>query len=72
MLCSGIGGTGLRASAAIENLESHGSACAGIYDSLLMDYPEFSAKTEEALGHGLALLRQKSKFEFSAEHRFFF
>ncbi|OEH74973.1 hypothetical protein cyc_00469 [Cyclospora cayetanensis] len=69
---SGIGGTGLCASPSVDNVSEHAAAATETYDRLMKQYPEFCAKTEEALGRGLALLRQKHKFHFSAEHRFFF
>ncbi|KAL8273585.1 hypothetical protein Esti_002512 [Eimeria stiedai] len=66
---SGIGGTGLYASPPVEGVEAHAEAAAAKLKMLLDEYPEFAAKTEEALGFGLALLRQKCKFSFSAEHK---
>ncbi|KAL8447806.1 hypothetical protein Emed_004101 [Eimeria media] len=69
---SGIGGTGLYASPPVEGVEEHAAAAAAKLKMLLNEYPEFAAKTEEALGFGLALLRQKCKFSFSAEHKYFF
>lgn len=74
MLCfvTGIAGTGLRASESVSNLGSHAAAGVAAYEALLRDFPEFSAKTEEALGYGLALLRQKDKFPFGQQHKYFF
>jgi hypothetical protein len=69
---SGLMGTGYAAGEKVENMEEHAQHCAQAYDALLKAHPEYKPKIEQTVGHGLALLRQKHKFNFSSVHRYFF
>ena len=35
-------------------------------------YPEFKPKIEQVVGHGIAILRQKTKFRYSVMHNYGF
>ena len=69
---SGLMGTGVMAGEKIDNLPEANTHCAKYYDDMLLKYPEFKPKVEQVLGHGLAILRQKSKFRFDSMHRYSF
>ena len=68
----GLGGTGFGACPRITNINVHAAAAAAAYKTLIDACGDFAAKTEEALGIGLANLRQKNKFDLPNEHRYFF
>eukprot|EP00929_Paragymnodinium_shiwhaense_P019664 TRINITY_DN1332_c0_g4_i1.p2 TRINITY_DN1332_c0_g4~~TRINITY_DN1332_c0_g4_i1.p2 ORF type:complete len:239 (+),score=67.96 TRINITY_DN1332_c0_g4_i1:79-717(+) len=69
---SGFMGTGWQAEEKIENMDEHAKACIESYDKLLAKYPDFKPKIEQTIGHGLAILRQKHKFNWGTMHRYFF
>jgi hypothetical protein len=69
---SGFMGTGLNPAPKVENLEEIQIHCAQFYEEMLVKYPDFKPKTEQVLGHGLAVLRQKGKFRFDQMHRYMF
>lgn len=63
---------GIRASPSLSNVEAHAKAVSDVYVKLLEEFPDFSSKIEESVGYGLALLRQKAKFDFPSQHEYFF
>lgn len=69
---SGFMGTGFGAEAKIENVDEHAKACIARYEALLEKHPDFKPKIEQTIGHGLAILRQKHKFNWGTMHRYFF
>lgn len=69
---SGLMGTGYGAEAKVENLGEHAEHCAQAYDDVLKKHPNFKPKIEQTIGHGLAVLRQKHKFNWTTRHRYFF
>eukprot|EP00929_Paragymnodinium_shiwhaense_P019665 TRINITY_DN1332_c0_g4_i2.p1 TRINITY_DN1332_c0_g4~~TRINITY_DN1332_c0_g4_i2.p1 ORF type:complete len:207 (+),score=48.82 TRINITY_DN1332_c0_g4_i2:80-700(+) len=69
---SGFMGTGWQAEEKIENMDEHAQACIKVYDELLVKHPAFKPKIEQTIGHGLAILRQKHKFNWGTMHRYFF
>lgn len=72
LLTSGIAGTGLKAGEEVTNVDDHAHLVAGEYDRLMKEYPEYCSKVDDVLGSGLAILRSKHRFTFSALHRFFY
>jgi hypothetical protein len=56
----------------VENKQENADALAAEYEQLLERYPDFKPKIEQCVGHGLAILRTKHKFQFSSKYRFFF
>jgi len=69
---SGLMGTGLNAGEKIDNLEDAMAHCSKHYEKMLEKYPDYKPKVEQVLGHGLAIMRQKSKFRFDSMHRYAF
>eukprot|EP00401_Gymnodinium_catenatum_P043718 CAMPEP_0117497508 /NCGR_PEP_ID=MMETSP0784-20121206/21220_1 /TAXON_ID=39447 /ORGANISM="" /LENGTH=228 /DNA_ID=CAMNT_0005292535 /DNA_START=56 /DNA_END=742 /DNA_ORIENTATION=+ len=69
---SGLMGTGYAAEEKVENMDDHAQLCGKAYEELLKGYPTYKPKIEQTVGHGLAVLRQKHKFNFSSMHRYFF
>eukprot|EP00933_Yihiella_yeosuensis_P068941 TRINITY_DN7500_c0_g2_i1.p1 TRINITY_DN7500_c0_g2~~TRINITY_DN7500_c0_g2_i1.p1 ORF type:complete len:243 (-),score=58.01 TRINITY_DN7500_c0_g2_i1:212-853(-) len=69
---SGFMGTGFAAEEKVENMDDHAKLCAENYQKLLAKHPEFKPKIEQTVGHGLAVLRQKHKFNFGSMHRYFY
>ncbi len=69
---SGIMGTGYLGSEKLENVDEQLDHCVKAYEGLLDKYPEFKPKIEQSVGHGLAILRSKYKFDYKGMHRFFY
>jgi len=69
---TGLMGTVLMAGEKVDNMEEAAKHCAAEYDKVLEKYPQYKAKIDQTIGYGLALLRQKYKFDWSTKHRFFF
>jgi len=69
---SGLMGTGFMAAPPVENFNELSIDCAKAYDTLLAKHPNFKPKIEQTVGHGLAILRSKTKFKFGSMHRYFF
>ena len=69
---SGLMGTGWGAGEKVENMDEHAQLCAKAYDDVLVKHPNFKPKIEQTIGHGLALMRQKHKFNWSTMYRYFF
>jgi len=69
---TGLMGTGAFAGDKVDNIQEHAELVAKTYDETLEKYPAFKSKVDQSMGHGLALLRQKYKFNWSTKHRFFF
>merc|ERR1719265_193181 len=69
---SGLMGTGYAAEEKVENMDEHAKICAAEYDKLLKQHPTFKPKIEQTVGHGLAILRSKHKFNFSSMYRYFY
>ena len=69
---SGIMGTGYMGGDSLENVDEQLNHCINAYESLLAKYPEFKPKIEQSVGHGMAILRSKYKFDYKGMHRFFF
>jgi len=69
---SGLMGTGYNAGEKVENMAENAQACAAAYEALLAKHPNFKPKIEQTVGHGLAVLRQKHKFNWSTMYRYFF
>ena len=69
---SGLMGTGYGAGEKVENIDEHCAALDKKYQELLAKHPNFKPKIEQTVGHGLAVLRQKHKFNFSSMYRYFF
>ncbi len=69
---SGIMGTGYLGSEKLENVEEQLDHCVKAYEGLLDKYPEFKPKIEQSVGHGMAILRSKYKFDYKGMHRFFY
>merc|ERR1712007_42436 len=69
---SGLMGTGYAAEEKVENMDDHAKLCGQAYEALLKEYPGYKPKVEQTVGHGLAILRQKHKYNFSSMHRYFF
>merc|ERR1719469_1795401 len=69
---SGLMGSGYNAGEKVENMGENAQHCAVAYDSLLKKHPNFKPKIEQTVGHGLAILRAKHKFNWSTMYRFFF
>lgn len=63
---------GLKAHDAVDNMKEHAEAASQLYDQLLKEYPTLKPKIEESLGQALALMRQKTRFQFSSQHKYFF
>merc|ERR1712085_246007 len=69
---SGLMGTGYNAGEKVENMSEHATLCGEAYDALILKHPDFKPKIEQTVGHGLAILRQKHKFNWSTMYRYFF
>jgi hypothetical protein len=69
---SGIMGTGYLGGDKLENVDEQLNHCVKAYENLLEKYPEFKPKIEQSVGHGMAILRSKYKFDYSGMHRFFY
>jgi len=69
---TGLMGSGAFAGDKVENIEEHAELCGNTYDETLKKFPAYKSKIDQSMGHGLALLRQKYKFNWSTKHRFFF
>lgn len=69
---SGIMGTGYLGGEKLENVDEQLDHCVKAYESLLEKYPEFKPKIEQSVGHGMAILRMKYKFDYKGMHRFFY
>ena len=69
---SGIMGTGYLGGEKLENVDDHLNHCLKNYEDLLAKYPEFKPKIEQSVGHGMAILRSKYKFDYKGMHRFFY
>merc|ERR1712228_857423 len=69
---SGLMGTGYNAGEKVANMGENAAHCAQAYDNLLKRHPNFKPKIEQTVGHGLAVLRQKHKFNWSTMYRYFF
>lgn len=69
---SGIMGTGYLGGEGLENAEEQIKHCVEAYERLVEKYPEFKPKIEQSVGHGLAILRSKYKFDYPNMHRFFY
>merc|ERR1719469_677513 len=69
---SGLMGTGYNAGEKVENMSENATHCGNAYDALVLKHPNFKPKIEQTVGHGLAVLRQKHKFNWSTMYRYFF
>merc|ERR1712096_435522 len=71
---SGLMGTGASAGEKVENLKEAQLHCADFYAEMQAKYPALKPKVEQALGHGLAILRMKGKFKTDSwpVHRYMF
>merc|ERR1719273_2861337 len=69
---SGLMGTGYNAGEKVENMGENAQHCAAAYDALLQKHPDFKPKIEQTVGHGLAILRAKHKFNWSTMYRYFY
>jgi hypothetical protein len=69
---SGIMGTGYMGTDKLENVDEQMKHCVKAYEGLLEKYPEFKPKVEQSVGHGIAILRSKHKFDYQGMHRFFY
>ena len=69
---SGIMGTGYLGGEGLEDVDTHLNHCVTAYENLLEKFPEFKPKIEQSVGHGLAILRSKYKFDYKGMHRFFY
>jgi hypothetical protein len=69
---SGIMGTGYLGAEGLDNAAEHIQHCIKAYEGLLDKYPDFKPKIEQSVGHGLAILRSKYKFDYPSMHRFFY
>lgn len=69
---SGLMGTGYMGSEGLENSQELIQNCVMAYEDLVDKYPEFKPKIEQSVGHGLAILRSKYKFDYPGMHRFFY
>jgi hypothetical protein len=69
---SGIMGTGFGGMEKMENIDEHLDHCVSGYEGLIAKYPEYKPKIEQSVGHGMAILRSKYKFDYKGMHRFFF
>jgi hypothetical protein len=69
---SGIMGTGYLGTEKLENVDEQLNHCVKAYEGLLEKYPEFKPKIEQSVGHGMAILRSKYKFDYQGMHRFFY
>jgi hypothetical protein len=65
-------GTGYMGTDKLENVEEQLDHCVKAYEGLLDKYPEFKPKIEQSVGHGMAILRSKYKFDYQGMHRFFY
>ena len=69
---SGIMGTGYMGGGKLEDVDAQLEHCVKAYEGLLAKYPEFKPKIEQSVGHGMAILRSKYKFDYQGMHRFFY
>eukprot|EP00933_Yihiella_yeosuensis_P068942 TRINITY_DN7500_c0_g3_i1.p2 TRINITY_DN7500_c0_g3~~TRINITY_DN7500_c0_g3_i1.p2 ORF type:complete len:209 (-),score=58.15 TRINITY_DN7500_c0_g3_i1:177-803(-) len=69
---SGFMGTGFAAEEKVENLDEHAKLLSESYTKILEKHPQFKPKIEQTIGHGLAILRSKHKFNFGSMHRYFY
>merc|ERR1719246_175929 len=69
---SGLMGTGYAAGDKVDNMGENAAHCAAAYDALLAKHPNFKPKIEQTVGHGLAILRAKHKFNWSTMYRYFY
>eukprot|EP01071_Lankesteria_metandrocarpae_P001183 Lankesteria_metandrocarpae@DN1351_c0_g1_i1.p1 len=72
---TGIAGTGVHAHPTVENIDEHLKHLTSSYESIRQKYkkePVLLLKVDEVLGGGLAILRQKKRFDFSTQNRFYY
>lgn len=69
---SGLMNMGIGADPPLDNFDEQAAACAAEYEELLKRYPEMKPKIEQCVGHGLAILRMKYKFDWKQKYRFFY
>merc|ERR1711908_153972 len=69
---TGLMGMGYGAGEKVENIQAHVDLVSDHYEELLKTYPNFKPKIENSVGHGLAIMRMKHKFDFKHKHLFFY
>lgn len=63
---------GLNAADSVDNLKEHAEVASQLYDQIMKEYPTLTPMIESSLGQGLALMRQKCRYQYSAQHNHFF
>jgi hypothetical protein len=69
---TGVMGVGALSGPKVTNVDEIAEKVVENYEELKSRFPEFKAKIEQSVGHGLATLRTKHKFNYSQMHRYFF